>query len=346
MSAVRPTVTMKMIAHAAGVSQSTVSRVLNGVEARVPIAPETRERVLGVARHFGYRPNPLARGLRGSGTTLLGLIVREVADPFFSSVVQAITEASSREGYNIVLGNAGSSADEALTVKAVLETRHCDAILLLGDLRDAPRLLTELKGANLPLVGLCQGSRLRGIPTINADNRLGVYLALEYLRRLGHQRISFVDGGWGGDIQERRQAYFDFMAGHGLEVPKGYHQVASSDLEGGRVACRSLLALPAAPSAVLASNDAMAIGVMKGASEAGVGVPKTLSVVGFDDIPFSRFAIPSLTTVRQPVREMAHLALREALRLIGNADGGADPVRLLVPELVVRDSCRSPPATA
>src|SRR6187397_1140577 len=136
--------TMRDIAVAAGVSQSTVSRVLNDVPTRVPIAPDTRERVRATARRLGYRPNPLARGLRGAATMLLGAVVRDITDPFFAGAVEALSIAAMSQGYNLVLGHARGRADEAIALTAVLETRHCDAIVLLGALQDQPRLLADL----------------------------------------------------------------------------------------------------------------------------------------------------------------------------------------------------------
>ena len=142
------TVTMQDIARVSGVSQSTVSRVLNDRATTVPIAAVTRERVLEAADRLGYRPNPLARGLRGAKTMLLGIIVREIADPFFAPAVEAVSMRARERSYNVVLGSAHSQADEAIELHAVLETRHCDGIILLGDMRDQPRLLDDLAASH------------------------------------------------------------------------------------------------------------------------------------------------------------------------------------------------------
>ena len=125
---------MRDIAEATGVSQSTVSRVLSGTPTAVPIAEATRKRVMETARELGYRPNPLARGLRGAPTMLLGVIVRDVTDPFFASAIEAASLEANKRGYNVVLGHAHQSADEAEALWGILEARHCDALLFLGDL--------------------------------------------------------------------------------------------------------------------------------------------------------------------------------------------------------------------
>jgi len=246
----RPT-TMKQVSVAAGVSQSTVSRILNGKDGRVPIGEETRRRVLQLVEELGYRPHPLARGLRGAGTALLGLIVREIVDPFFAYMMEAIATEARRNGYSLMLGHAGSSVDEALALAGILETRHCDGILLLGDVQDEPRLWAELTGSNLAMVALCQGTRAPRIPTVNSDNPQGVRLAFEHLRQLGHRRIAFIDAGWLGDVEERRAAYFELMAAEDLAILAGYHQSAENRPEGGWTGLRALLSLPEPPTAVL-----------------------------------------------------------------------------------------------
>jgi len=319
----RPRVTLKQVSELAGVSQSTVSRILNQRSSAVPIAAATRARVLRVIEELGYRPHPLARGLRGGGTALLGLIVREVADPFFASAIEAIAEESRRRGYSLVLGHARSSAREALVLAEVLETRHCDGIILLGDLRDEPRLWAELEGSDLAMVAVCQGGRAPGIPTVDCDNRLGTMMVLQHLYGLGHRRIAFLDAGWLGDVEERRAAYHTFVRERGLPILEGYHQrLPGNHPEAGLVAFRTLLELPLPPTAVFCATDQVALGALAAADRVGLRVPVDISVAGFDDIPMARFAVPGLTTVRQPLRHMARLAVGRLLDLIRSEVAG------------------------
>ncbi|HZV51907.1 MAG TPA: LacI family DNA-binding transcriptional regulator [Candidatus Dormibacteraeota bacterium] len=342
----RPRVTLKQVSELAGVSQSTVSRILNRRHSAVPIAAATRERVLRVIEELDYRPHPLARGLRGGGTALLGLIVREVADPFFAAAIEAIADESRRHGYSLVLGHARSSAREALVLAEVLETRHCDGAILLGDLRDEPRLWAELEGSELAVVAVCQGGRAPGIPTVDCDNRVGTVMALQHLHGLGHRRIAFLDAGWLGDVEERRLAYHAFMAERGLPVLEGYHQrLPGNHPDAGLSAFRALLELSSPPSAVFCATDQVALGVLAAAARAGLRVPADVSVVGFDDIPMARFAVPGLTTVRQPLRRMARLAVERLLGLIrSGAAPRSGPARRerLRPSLVVRGSTAAP----
>jgi DNA-binding LacI/PurR family transcriptional regulator len=328
---------MQDIAKAAGVSQSTVSRVLNDTPTSVPIAAETRERVQEVARRLGYRPNPLARGLRGARTMLLGVIVREITDPFFAMAVEAVSTEALARGYNVVLGSAHSKADEAIALRAVLETRHCDAILLLGDMRDEPKFLEDLRASQTPVIALWHGSELDGVVTVNIDNRAGMVAALQHLVELGHTRIAFIGGRPLGDIRERRTAYSDFLAEHEIDVPDDYVHHVSNDPSGGDAALRTLLALDRPPTAVVCSTDHLATGVLHAAADLGVSVPGELSVVGFDDIPISSFTVPPLTTIHMPVNEMTAVAARLAM---DEPEDGSAPVDnvVLSPSLVVRKS--------
>ncbi len=304
---------MKDIAIATGVSRSTVSRILNNAPLTVPIAKETRERVLASARDLGFRPNPLARALRGAPMMLLGAIVRDITDPFFAGAIEAVSSAARARGYNIVLGLAHARATEALELAAILEARQCDGILLLGDMGDQPRLLADLRDSHVPVVTMWQGTRLDLIPGVQVDNRLGTRLAVDHLIGLGHRRIAFVGGRLLGDIRERQSAYTEAVSAILGEVPKGYLQHVANTPEGGESALAALLRLSPRPTAVVASTDVVAIGVLRGALLRGVNVPGDLSVVGFDDIPMARSAVPGLTTIRMPIAAMAAEAIALAL---------------------------------
>ena len=249
------TVTMQDIARLSGVSQSTVSRVLNDAVTTVPIAADTRERVLEAADRLGYRPNPLARGLRGAKTMLLGIIVREIADPFFAPAVEAVSIRARERSYNVVLGSAHSRADEAIELHAVLETRHCDAIILLGDMRDQPRLLDDLTASKVPVVALWTGSALDGVDTVNVDNRAGIGMAIDHLAELGHRRFGFIGESPHGDVQERSAAFVDRLTALGMPPAPEHIVAASTDPGAGADAFRRLMSLSEPPTAVVTATD-------------------------------------------------------------------------------------------
>jgi DNA-binding LacI/PurR family transcriptional regulator len=343
---------MRDVARAAGVSQSTVSRVLSGAPTVVPIAPETRERVATAARRLGYRPNPLARGLRGARTMLLGVIVREITDPFFAGAVEAVSTEASRRGYNVVLGTAHARADEAIALWAVLEARHCDAIVLLGDTRDQPRLIEDLRDSQVPVVALWAGSRPSEMASVGVDNRAGIDAAVTHLQGLGHRRIAFVGGRRLGDIAERESAFVDAVTRNGEALRKGYVRSTVNNPTRGGEALRGLLRLAEPPTAVVCATDVLAIGALHEAYEQGLSVPRDLSVTGFDDIPMAAYTVPALTTVRMPVTEMVATAVA---MVIGAGDSDADGTDalardsgppVLAPSLVIRDSTGAPARAA
>jgi DNA-binding LacI/PurR family transcriptional regulator len=329
---------MRDIGRLAGVSQSTVSRVLNDAPTRVPIAPETRRRVTLAARELGFRPNPLARGLRGAQTMLIGAVVRDITDPFFAGAIEALSVEARARGYNVVLGHAHSRVDEALALTAVLETRHCDAIVLLGDVQEQPRLLADLKNSFVPVVALWQGSSPLEVPTIDVDNRAGIFAALEHLVELGHRRIAFVSGRPLGDIRERRAAFDAFVRERSERLPEGYVQEVVNTSAGGQHAVERLVALPQPPTAILASTDTFAVGVLHGAHALGRVVPDDLSVVGFDDILLASHNVPALTTVRMPTAEIVAEGLDIAIALARREVTQEPTIKVIPPSLVVRRS--------
>jgi DNA-binding LacI/PurR family transcriptional regulator len=331
---------MRDIARVAGVSQSTVSRILNGVPLLVPVAEQTRERVLAAANELGYRPNPLARALRGARTMLLGVVVRDITDPFFAAAIEALSQSARSHGYGLVLGNAQGRAAEAVALAAVLESRQCDALVLLGDVSDQPRLATDLRDSHIPVVALWQGSARHDLPSVNVDNERGIQLAVEHLAGLGHRRIAFVAGRRLGDIRERELAFRRYSGKLGLDVPERYLRHGPNSAAGGASALKALVRKAPAPTAVVTSTDVLAFGVLHAAHQLGLNVPDDLSVVGFDDIPLAAHAVPALTTVRMPTAEMVAAAVEIAIA--DNPDGPSPAAKPFVPELIVRQSTGRP----
>jgi DNA-binding LacI/PurR family transcriptional regulator len=342
--------TMQDIADASGVSQSTVSRVLTGAPNAIPINPATRERILEVARQMRYRPNPLARGLRGAHTMLLGVIVREITDPFFAGAVDAISTEANRRGYNVVLGDAHSRTDEAIALRGVLETRHCDAIVLLGDTSDQPSLLEDLRDTNFPVVALWQGTApMPGISIVGVDNRAGVDGLMDHLLGLDHRKIAFIGGAFVegrliGDIGERRVAFLERAAAASLETPDAFVRDARNTLAGGAQALAELMALPERPTAIVASTDVLAIGALYAASHMGLDVPAQVSIVGFDDLPMAEYTTPALTTVRMPMAEMAAAGVKAAIH--EGEDREMTTLQILKPTVVIRESSGPAPVAA
>lgn len=337
-------VTSRDVADLAGVSQSTVSRVLNSTDENSFISKDTAARVRNAAAQLGYSPNPIARALRGEKTNLIGLVVREISDPFFAGLIEAISFEAKSRGLNVVLGHVHGDPNEGLQLTRVLDSRQCDGVVFLGDLRDDQSVIQTIVRENHPVVALCRGNRDVNIPVVNCDNSAGIEMIINHLIDHNHKRITFVDGGWFGDIKERREAFLSYKQSHGLDKSFSWIQAEENSFEGGYRAMGSLLGLSQRPTAVVAADDAMAIGIMKAIHDNGLQIPKDISVIGFDDIPFAKYTCPSLSSVRQPIESMAKRALDVLIDQISNpAEERKAKFENLTPELMIRESSGKAP---
>ena len=335
--------TIRDIASRTGVSPGTISRVLSGAATRVPIGIETRERVVVAARELGYRPNPFARGLRGGRTMLLGAVVRDFSDLFFAAALEVLAGEGLEHGFNIVIGHADASAHEATPMAGLLEPRYLDAIVLLGDMQDQPRLMAELRRTTVPVIALWQGTSPIEFPTVDVDDRAGVILGLQHLADLGHRRIALISARLPGDNPHRRDAYLDFMKDQFGAAHAEYVVDVPNTTNGGEGALRELLNLREPPTAVMGTTDVVAVGALHAAYDAGLAIPSALSVVGYDDIVIAAHTVPALTTVRMPVTEIVHEGVRLADELTRATVRRPEPsVTMFRPSLVVRQSSAMP----
>ncbi len=331
-------VTARDVAELVGVSPSTISRVLNNNASNL-ISETTRQRVLAAAEQLGYTPDPIARALRGKKSNLLGLIVREIADPFFARFISELSVQARARSYHLVLGHAQSDPEEALTMTDVLDTRHTDGVIVLGDLKNDEATLQEMLVGKHAVVAVCRGPSPASLYTINTDNHAGTNGLLDHLFELGHRHFGFIDGGWLGDLRERREAFMTYIQERNLTVREGWFQTRSNNAEGGYQGMQALIELRERPTAVFVADDIMAIGALKAAADSGLHVPNDISVVGFDDIDLARFVCPALTTMRQPIDAMSERVLNLILQLINEPQRQQEETLIRIPPvLVVRQS--------
>ncbi len=331
-------VTSYDVAALAGVAQSTVSRVLGSSDPSQFISEETIERVRKAAEQLGYSPNPLARALRGERTHMIGLVVREIGDPFFSGFIEVLSNEAREYDYHVILGHVHSDPHEGLQMARVLDSRQCDGMIFLGDLRNDDEVLRTLIREKHPVVALCRGKKVANIPTVNCNNEIGIRLLIDHLISLGHTDLAFIDGGWLGDISERRDAFLQYMANRSKEKYT-WIQSEKDDFFCGYQSMFTLINRTPRPTAVLTSDDTMAVGAIRAANEAHLRVPEDISITGFDDIELSQYTIPSLTTVRQPIEAMAKIAIRNVIAQIEKKSlSDEDSFIQMVPELIIRNS--------
>jgi LacI family transcriptional regulator len=324
--------TMKEVARAAEVSVATVSHVINRTRF---VSPALAERVQTAMRDLGYTPDGTARSLRIRRTETIGLLVPDNRNPFFAELGQAIEEAGFAAGYTTIFGNSAERPDRERQYVETLVAKRVDGLIIAPSRDGAGVLDTLLRPSKIPVVVIDRDPELLGADVVLYDNEGGSAAATRHLLDLGHTRIAFVAGpAHLAPAAGRLEGFRRALAEAGLEpaaiVEGDFHY------EGGYAAARRLLA-DAAPTAIFAANDLMAAGAMRALGERGMHVPDEVSVVGFDDAPLAEMVSPAVTTVRQPLHDMAHVAVTLLLERIAGIGGG--PQRHVLPtELVVRSS--------
>ncbi|MBC7646395.1 MAG: LacI family DNA-binding transcriptional regulator [Pseudopedobacter sp.] len=323
--------TLTDVARAAGVSPSTVSRILSGT-ARV--TPETRQRVMVEIKRLNYQPNVLAQGLKRGHSRTVGVLTQELNSPFFNETVQGIEYGFEDSGYDPIFSGGHSRKSEERRALDVLRSRRVDALIVVGSFLPDALLLELAKETILVMVG----RRVSGLEAqcVFLDNVQGGLDATTHLTTLGHRRIAFVTGNNNHpDSAERFQGYCTALSTAG--IPFDPQLVVAGDFgeQSGLMAVDALLSQGVRFTALFAANDQMACGARLALYRRGIRVPDDISLIGFDDLKHVLYAIPPLTTVRQPMLEMGQCAARLALNLL---EGKSPPEHTFSPTLVVRES--------
>lgn len=334
--------TLEDVARLAGVSRSTVSRVIND---HPNVRPETRDRVGQAIRNSGYQPHAVARSLATNRTRIIGMVIPETVttlfdDPFFPLLLRGATEACNMHHYHLMLSLFAASADQQEMYQHFLRNGYLDGVLVASaPLKDPviPSLLRD----HIPFISVGRHSDER-VHYVDVDNVGGARMAVEYLIRLGHRRIATITGRLDTmPGQNRLEGYRQTLEAHRVPVKEELIVEGNYTESGGRVGMQRLLS--ASPTAVFAASDAMAIGALKTLREVGLQVPQDVALVGFDDVPIASVVEPALTTVRQPIDRLGWMATEVLLSLIEDSLESEDEApthRIILPtELVVRASC-------
>jgi len=335
-------VTIIDVARAAGVSIGTASRVLNQRGGEIKISEETRNHVLEAARQLGYRPNPFASALRTQRTGVIGIIVRDMCDPFLSLLAREVQKVARAQGVDVLMAHAEYDLEIVGHHLAFMHSHWFDGLLLLGDMPGDQAIINELQKTSTPFVAVARGEETSP-PMVNVDETAATRLGLDYLTGLGHRRIAFLGNLEHGGVQERLVLFRRYFAERGLALPEEYVRTCANS-RGAALACaQSLLTLPQPPTALFCATDLAALGAISGAQRLGRRVPDDISIVGFDDIEGAADSFPALTTIRQPVGEMAAAAVGLLMGFIdGTQTAEAEHRVLVAPRLMVRQSCAMP----
>jgi LacI family transcriptional regulator len=328
-------IALKELSAYLGLSQSTVSRVINGGAKAHRIAEETQRRVLEAAAKFGYEANVIARSLRQKRTFTVGVLVPEISEGYSTAVLSGIEDALLKEGLFYFVASHRHHAELLEAYPRLMISRAVDGIIAVDT------KLSEL--IPVPVVAVSGHWHNQHAVSVELDHRMAAQQALEHLQKLGHQRIAFIKGqAFSSDTSRRWKAIREVATKLGLEIhPELVVQLRSPDPgpEPGHMATQELLSRKSPFTAIFSFNDVSAIGAITALREAGLQVPRDVSIVGFDDVLFAATSHPPLTTVRQPLREMGQMAATTLLSMIqGNAGHAPGTVITVYPELVVRKS--------
>jgi LacI family transcriptional regulator len=336
--------TLKDVARLAGVHPGTVSRALN-VETRSLVNVETAERVLAAADQLGYRPNPIARGLKTKRSYTVGVLIPDLTNPLFPPIVRGIQDRLEEAAYTPLIANTDNDADRELADFEAMRARRVDGLITATARRDHG-LPAGLEDLDFPVVLVNRRLEDGARPSVVGDDRNGVRLAVEHLVSLGHRRIAHLAG-----PQElstghlRMQGYMESMRAAGIEPDPELVLVSNAFVESeGERLCNELLNRQVEVTAIVAGNDLMALGCYEAFVAREIECPAQISIVGFNDMPFAAWFNPPLTTVRLPHYEIGFRAaelLLERLR-----DAAVEPAQVtLEPEFVVRGSTAPPPSS-
>jgi LacI family transcriptional regulator len=326
--------TIREVAKSAGVSYATVSHVINNTRV---VSPETRQRVLDAMAKLGYRPNALARSLRQGRTNTLGLVLPDSANPFFAEIGRSLEEETLNKGYSVFLCNTMLDPQRELFHVDVLSKRQVDGVIFVGA-GDLGNALDFLVREDMPVVMINPNRPNAQVDVVLSDHQLGGFLATQHLIQLGHTRIACIAGPSGSaSSEERLNGYRSALKQARIPVDEKLVLRGDDHSKSGMDLTHSILRMTTRPTAIFATNDLMALGVLRAAAEDGCSVPQDLAVVGYGNLELSEFTNPPLSTIAQPKNEMCVQTVGLLLERISQK--GLPPRRLVLPpKLITRRS--------
>lgn len=345
----RPRASIVEVAKGANVSVTTVSRVLSG--SSHPVSEKTRARVLESARVLNYSPSALAKAMVTRDTHIVGVIIGDATDPYFAAIIRGVEDVARQHGYLVIVCNSDRVPAIELRYLNTLNDYRVDGVIFAGgglvdddyvrDIRQALEIYYEREAVCISL-----GRHLFTSFAVVVDNVQIVVDAMEHLIGLGHRKIAYISGpGLLTTTQLRLRGYESAMLAHQLQIRPEYVLSGNYNYESGVDAARAMAGLSSRPSAVMASNDLMAIGCLFGLKELGIRVPAEISVMGVDDVHMSQFVDPPLSTVAIPLIQLGAMGM-ECLIKLRNGKLTRDQAITLPHQVIVRKSTAPPRAEA
>ena len=311
-------VTIKDVARLAGVSISTVSRVINDSK---PVTDEVKQRVLDVIKETGYVPNPLARSLVTKKSKLIGVIIPEVSDSFVNEILNGVEAISKMYDYDILLVNTYSDKEQELDSIRLLKTKQVEGIVMVSWILDEDHV-NCMKESRIPAVYISKTARDFDLYTVSTSNENATYDMTKYLIENGHKDIAFIMTSIDETIleKERRSGYERALKDNNIEIKSELIKHGNTDYEGGYNSMKELLDNNIIPSAAFVTGDEAAVGAINAIFDAGYSVPEDISVAGFNDTKLAKIYRPKLTTVFQPLFDMGAVSIRALIKLINGEE--------------------------
>lgn len=329
--------TLKTISNEIGVSVGTVSRILNGKAKEFRISDETVKLVLNYASEIGYTPNLLARGLRDSKTYTIGLMIPDIANPFFSMMAKNIEKAASEANYSILLVDAEENIEKEKQQLLNMLNRKVDGIIVAPVGTNFDHFKSSDK-QNTPIVFVDRYSNNLNIPYITSNNFKGAYDATKLLINNGHNNIALIKGHESIEpVIERRKGYEKALQESGIKADKKFIKGSEFSIENGYKHALNLLTSSKKPTAIFAMSNLIGLGVLQAVRELGLSIPQNVSLIIFDDQPYVSYLNPPITTVKQNSKEIGQLAIDYLLKSIDDIEI-PDPKVKIDPKIIIRES--------
>lgn len=333
-----PPATIKDVADYAGVSRATVSRVINN---HPYVTGDVRERVHEAMHALGYHPNRAAQRLRANSSDLLGLIIPDIQNPLFQSIVRGVEDAAYNHQMNVILCNTDDIPDKQKAYLRVMQAEHAAGLIVVPTHPGDGSVLAPVRQAGIPMVFLDRDVQDFEADTVKVDNERGAYLAVQHLISLGYRRIGIIAGtqfltpGY-----ERLRGAMNALAAAQLEVEPNWVKVGNFRLESGYDLVCELMQAANPPDALFICNNLMTLGALRALHELGAHIPDDVALVGFDDMPWAGDLNPPLTAVAQPGYELGQQAVEMLLKRMAKPNAPYQTV-IMQPRLIIRKSCGS-----
>jgi LacI family transcriptional regulator len=316
------------VAQQAGVSRATVSYVLNDQESRVPISPQTRERVLEVIERLGYEPDARAQSLRSGDSKTIGLLIPDIHNPHYWQMIDGIEEETYKAGYDLILAHSSvDKAREEYCIRALSRRTMSGLIIVTTQNVLDESLIERLRALGRPVVGVVAP----GFDYNATDYHSGTKELLKHLLKLGHKRFAFINGVADLNIGlDRLGVYVQMLGDKGIPEAHRLVETCGFEIEDGYQAVYKVLSKKPRPTALVVINDFLAIGAIRAANDLGLQIPKDVSIASFDDLPVSSYLVPRLTTVRRDNKAIGRAMTKLLLARLKNPK--------LPTELIIRES--------